>query len=105
VLVAQTQGMIGYWLLQALHNALPGRQTACLVSRTLVREDDPAFAHPSKFVGATYDEAQALAASQGWSVRQDGGRWRRVVPSPEPIDVLDLHVIRALLDAGTIITC
>ena len=56
VLGAQTQGMIGYWLVQALQNALPGRQVACLVSRTLVRADDPAFAHPSKFVGPVYDE-------------------------------------------------
>ena len=43
--------MIGYWLVQALQNAVPGRQVACLVSRTLVSADDPAFAHPSKFVG------------------------------------------------------
>ena len=86
VLGAQTQGMIGYWLVQALQNALPGRQVACLVSRTLVRRDDPAFAHPSKFVGPVYDEeqARALAASQHWEIRQDGARWRRVVPSPEP---------------------
>jgi carbamate kinase len=112
VLVAQTQGMIGYWLLQALQNAAPDRRAACLISRTLVREDDPAFAHPTKFVGASYDQTQAraLAASQGcagqsWQIRQDGDRWRRVVPSPEPVDVLDLHVIRALLDNGTIVIC
>ena len=78
VLGAQTQGMIGYWLVQALQNALPGRQVACLVSRTLVRGDDPAFAHPAKFVGPVYDErqARALAASQHWEVRQDGARYR-----------------------------
>src|SRR5208282_1531257 len=71
VLVAQTQGMIGYWLVQALRNALPGRSVACLVSQTLVRRDDPAFAHPSKFVGPVYDEQQAriLAASQHWQIR------------------------------------
>ena len=84
VLGAQTQGMIGYWLVQALQNALPGRQVACLISRTLVNADDPAFAHPAKFVGPVYDEqqARALAASQHWEIRQDGSRWRRVVPSP-----------------------
>src|SRR5580693_3630255 len=77
VLGAQTQGMIGYWLVQALQNALPGRQVACLVSRTLVREDDPAFADPSKFVGPVYDEqqARALAAIGGWQVRPDGRGW------------------------------
>ncbi|HLX48516.1 MAG TPA: carbamate kinase [Streptosporangiaceae bacterium] len=107
VLGAQTQGMIGYWLLQALHNALPERRAACLVTRTLVRADDPAFAQPSKFVGAGYDEqrARALAASQGWQIRRDGNRWRRVVASPEPIDLLDLPVIQALLDNGTIVIC
>jgi carbamate kinase len=107
VLGAQTQGMIGYWLVQALQNALPGRQVACLVSRTLVREDDPAFADPSKFVGPVYDEqqARALAAIGGWQVRPDGPGWRRVVPSPEPAELLDLHSIRALLDLGTIVVC
>jgi carbamate kinase len=99
--------MIGYWLIQALQNALPGREVACLVSRTLVRADDPAFANPSKFVGPVYDEqqARALAASQGWQIRPDGRRWRRVVPSPEPAGLLDLHSIRALLDSGTIVVC
>jgi carbamate kinase len=66
-------------------NALPGEQVACLVSRTLVRRDDPAFALPSKSVGPVYDEqqARALAASMRWEIRRDGNRWRRVVPSPE----------------------
>ena len=59
VLGAQTQGMIGYWLVQALQNALPGRQVVCLVSRALVSEDDRAFTCPSKFVGPVYDEQQA----------------------------------------------
>ena len=107
VLGAQTQGMIGYWLVQALRNAVPGRQAACLVSRTLVRRDDPAFADPAKFVGPVYDErqARALAASQHWEIRQDGHRWRRVVPSPEPAELLDLSAIRILLDTGAIVVC
>jgi carbamate kinase len=107
VLGAQTQGMIGYWLVQALQNALPGRQAACLVSRTLVRPDDPAFAGPSKFVGPVYDErqARALAASQHWEIRQDGTRWRRVVPSPEPAALPDLPAIRTLLASGAIVVC
>ena len=107
VLGAQTQGMIGYWLVQALHNALPSRQIACLVSRTLVHEDDPGFAAPSKFVGPVYDEprARALAAANGWAVRPDGDRWRRVVPSPEPAELLDLHTIRTLADSKAIVIC
>ena len=107
VLGAQTQGMIGYWLVQALRNAVPGRQAACLVSRTLVRRDDPAFARPSKFVGPVYNEqqARALAASQHWEIRQNGHRWRRVVPSPEPAELLDLPAIRILLDNHAIVVC
>ncbi len=107
VLGAQTQGMIGYWLVQALQNALPGRQVACLVSRTLVRGDDPAFAEPAKFVGPVYDEerARALAAAHGWQIRRDGARWRRVVPSPEPAELLDLPAVRLLLSGGAIVVC
>ena len=59
VLGAQTQGMIGYWLLQALQNALPGRQVAALINQALVSMEDPAFANPTKFVGPVYDEAEA----------------------------------------------
>ena len=107
VLGAQTQGMIGYWLVQELQNALPGRQAACLVSRTLVSPDDPAFAHPTKFVGPVYDEQQArlLAASQHWEIRRDGSAWRRVVPSPEPTGLLDLTAVRVLLDGAAIVVC
>jgi carbamate kinase len=107
VLGAQTQGMIGYWLIQALQNAIPGRRVACLISRTLVSEDDPAFASPAKFVGPVYDEAQAgeFAATLGWEVRKDGTRWRRVVPSPEPIDLLDLPLVEALLGHDTMVIC
>src|SRR4051812_40094237 len=71
VLGAQTQGMIGYWLLQALQNALPGRQAAAVVNQTLVSAADPAFESPTKFVGQVYDEetAQRLAAERGWQVK------------------------------------
>jgi carbamate kinase len=107
VLGAQTQGMIGYWLTQAFGNALPGRQVSCLISRTLVDHNDTAFTRPSKFVGPVYDELEAktLAAAGGWTVRQDGDRWRRVVPSPEPAGLIDLPAIRLLLDSGAIVIC
>src|SRR5271157_1537664 len=86
VLGAETQGMIGYWLLQALQNTLPGREVATLVTQTLVSVADPAFAAPTKFVGPVYEEADAkrLAAAAGWTVKPDGPFWRRVVPSPIP---------------------
>jgi len=107
VLGAQTQGMIGYWLVQALLNALPGRTAACVISRTLVRADDPAFANPTKFVGPVYPAAQAtkVASDYGWELRKDGDRWRRVVPSPEPTELLDITLIRQLRASGLIVIC
>ena len=107
VLGAQTQGMIGYWLVQALHNAVPGQPAGCLLSRTVVRADDPAFTNPTKFVGPVYDEARArqLDAARGWDVRQDGTAWRRVVPSPEPVGLVELEMIKNLADSGVIVVC
>jgi carbamate kinase len=107
VLGAQTQGMIGYWLLQALQNALPGRQVAAIVNQTLVSVADPAFEDPTKFVGQVYDEATAtrLAAERGWRVKPDGAYWRRVVPSPTPSRVVETRIIRLLLTSGAIVVC
>jgi len=107
VLGAQTQGMIGYWLVQALHNAVPAQRAGCLVGRTVVHADDPAFTNPTKFVGPVYDEPQArqLAAERGWNVRQDGAAWRRVVPSPEPVELVELDMIKALAGGGVIVVC
>jgi carbamate kinase len=107
VLGAQTQGMIGYWLVRALHGAVPGRPAGCLVGQTRVDPGDPAFAHPTKFVGPVYQEKQAqdLAAERGWVVRQDGAAWRRVVPSPEPLELIELPLIRQLLAGGALVVC
>ncbi len=107
-LVAETQGLIGYWLAQALHNELgPETPIVALVTRALVSLDDAAFASPAKFIGATYTKAAALEAEPtlGWQVRQDGDAWRRVVPSPEPIAILETAVIRQLVEARTIVIC
>ena len=86
VIGAQTQGMIGYWLLQAFANALPDRPVVALVTQTVVDIADPAFAHPAKFVGLGYEkkEARRLALASHWSIAPDGPLWRRVVASPEP---------------------
>jgi carbamate kinase len=107
VLGAQTQGMIGYWLLQALQNELPGRQIAAIINQTLVSAADPAFANPTKFIGEIYDSerAHALALERGWTVKQDGTHWRRVVPSPEPRRVVETRLIRLLLGNETIVVC
>jgi carbamate kinase len=107
VLGAQTQGMIGYWLLQALQNHLPGRQVAAIINQTLVSAADPAFAEPTKFIGEVYDESRAreLAAERGWTVRPDGEKWRRVVGSPRPERVVETRLIRLLLTSGAIVVC
>ena len=107
VLVAQTQGMIGYFLLQAFENALPGRQVASLICQTEVAADDPAFTRPTKFIGPEYPHAEArrLAGLRGWQIRPDGSAWRRVVASPEPLAIVELPVIRTLVSAGAIVIC
>src|SRR5207302_229942 len=82
-----------------------GHPVACLLTHVRVDEDDPAFGDPTKPVGPFYDEAHARALEQerGWQVRSDANRgWRRVVPSPTPLEVIELEAIRALLGAGTI---
>lgn len=107
VLGAQTQGMIGYWLAQALHNAVPTRTFAALICQTVVNADDPALAHPSKFVGQVYPRTRAeqLARERNWEIRRDGPAWRRVVPSPMPRQLVELAVIQRLLDDGMGVIC
>lgn len=107
VLGAQTQGMIGYWLLQALQNQLPGRQVAAIINQTLVDADDPAFSDPTKFIGEGMrrEEAERLAQERGWTVRRDGDAWRRVVGSPKPRRVVETDLIELLLASGSIVVC
>jgi carbamate kinase len=104
---AQTQGMIGYWLLQTLENALPGRKVAALVTQTVVTSADPSFATPSKFVGPVFDgrTAHRLARERGWEVREDERGWRRVVPSPAPLEVVELATVEQLLASGAVVVC
>jgi carbamate kinase len=105
---AETEGMIGYLIEQELENALNhDRTVASLLTQVRVDPDDPAFASPTKFVGPVYerDEAERVAERHGWSIAQDGKKWRRVVPSPAPVEIPDLKVIRLLLLHGTIVIC
>ncbi len=107
VLVAQTQGMIGYWLVQELGNAGVAQRAVCVLSQTVVDPSDPAFGNPSKFIGASYgeDEAKALAARFGWTIAADGPRWRRVVASPRPLGLVEIETVRSLADAGALVVC
>lgn len=104
---ADSQGGLGFMLQQALRNELrrAGLDTpvATVVTQVLVDRDDPAFGKPTKPIGPFYDEEQAerLRLENGWAVVKDANRgWRRVVPSPQPIEVVEWEAIRALLDAG-----
>jgi carbamate kinase len=107
VLGAESEGMIGYLLAQAMGNRLAGAPVATLLTQVAVDPADPAFSAPSKPIGPVYAEAEArrLAAERGWTVAPDGSSFRRVVPSPEPRDVIELATIRLLLDAGVIVIC
>lgn len=108
--VAMSQGQIGYWLTQAIHNAFAKkgqhRKVATIISQVVVDVNDPAFKDPTKPIGQFYNEkqAKALAKVNGWTVKEDSGRgWRRVVASPKPIDIVEKRTIRELIKDGVIV--
>jgi carbamate kinase len=105
VAVAQTQAEIGALIATELRPLARGRVT-CVLTHVRVDERDPAFERPTKPVGPFYSEAQAgeLERARGWSLAQDAGRgFRRLVPSPRPVEILELDSIRALLDKGAVV--
>jgi carbamate kinase len=108
VLGAETEGMIGYMLEQELGNLVPFEvPLATLLTMVEVDPADPAFNDPTKFVGPVYDRADAdrLEKEKGWTFKQDGDKWRRVVPSPLPKRIFEIRPITWLLDQGTIVIC
>jgi carbamate kinase len=108
VLVAETQGMIGYLIEQELRNRLPAdRAMATVLTMIEVDPADPALHDPSKPIGPLYSkqEADELASERGWAFKPDGDHHRRVVPSPAPRRIIELHEIRLLLDAGAVVIC
>lgn len=109
ICVADSQGGIGYMIQQVLRNAFKQRglerDVVTLVTQVSVDADDPAFENPTKPIGPFYDEAhaRALAEAEGWAVAEDANRgWRRVVPSPRPRGIVELGVIRRLVEAGCV---
>ena len=107
---ADTQGAIGYMIQQSLYNEFDKRgikkQAATAVTQVVVGQDDPAFQNPSKPIGSFYEEEEAkrLGAERGWIVKDDAGRgWRRVVPSPIPLEIVERDAIKVLLDAGFVV--
>ncbi|QXW29392.1 carbamate kinase [Aeromonas sanarellii] len=107
VLGAESQGMIGYMLIQELKNLMPSRNVTALLTQVQVDPQDPAFANPTKFIGPVYEEveARALAAEKHWSVKADGKFFRRVVPSPLPQRIVEGDAIETLIAQGHLIIC
>jgi carbamate kinase len=106
-LVAETQGLIGYWLQRSIRSAGSLTPIVSLVTQTEVDPADPAFATPAKFVGPCYPEdvARRLAADRSWTIARDGAAWRRTVASPAPIRVLETEIVRQLVDSGVTVVC
>ena len=109
---AMSQGYIGYHLQNALQNELKSqgvkRNVATVVTQVVVDKNDPLFQNPSKPVGTFYskEEAEVVAKEKGWTMKEDAGRgYRRVVPSPLPIDIEEKEVISTLVKSGNVIIC
>jgi carbamate kinase len=107
---AATQGEIGYLLAQALHDELAIARidipVVSLVTQTVVRSDDPAMLHPTKPIGPFYSRADAEERQRvlGWQIIEDAARgYRRVVPSPDPVEIVELEVIRDLVNHGVLV--
>lgn len=110
VLVANTQGAMGYMIQQSLQNALysenSSREVVSFISQMKVDRNDPAFANPSKYIGASYnsEKAKKYKSKYGWKIKeQEPGIWRRVVPSPSPLYIFNGKSIKHLVDFGTIV--
>ena len=108
--VGDTQGAMGYMFVKALANELHRRKllmpVVAVVTQAVVDAGDPAFGHPTKPVGTFLDEATArhYADTLGWTIAEDSGRgWRRTVPSPIPVEVVELPTIAALIEQGTLV--
>ncbi len=108
VLGAESEGLIGYIIEQELRNVLPANALlVTLLTQTLVDAADPAFRSPTKPVGPVYDEATArrFGKERNWQVALDGDRWRRVVASPVPIEIIQMEVISMLAARNVVVIC
>ena len=108
--VAMSQGYIGFHLQNRIGNELAARglkkEIVTLVTQVLVNEDDPGFSNPTKPIGSFYsrEDAERIEAEKGYRMVEDGGRgYRRVVPSPKPVDVIEKETVAELMESGSIV--
>ena len=109
---AMSEGYIGYHIQNALYNALNAKgvnkTVATIVTQVLVDKNDPLFQNPSKPIGSFYskEEAEAISKEKGYIMKEDAGRgYRRVVPSPLPVDIIEKESIKALMKDGQVVIC
>ena len=103
---AQTQGQIGYMIQQSMQNLLPGHNVGTVLTQVVVAADDPSFKEPTKPIGPFYtaEEAQQLQDTKGYAMVEDSGRgWRRVVPSPQPVAIVESELVRYLLEKHVLV--
>lgn len=110
ICVADTEGGMGYMIEQSLQNRLNKerikREVVTIVTQVIVDKEDPSIKQPSKFIGQFYSrvEAKKLAKQNGWVVKEDRGKmWRRVVPSPIPIEIVEKKTVKTLVEKGIIV--
>lgn len=105
ILVAESQGQIGYMLQQALAVECPSREVITLLTQTRVDLDDPAFLTPTKYIGPVYQksESEDVSARYGWMMAQEGEFWRRVVPSPLPKEIIEIGTIKRLISQNILV--
>jgi len=110
---AMTQGWLGYLLMQSIHNTLIKegikdhvKGVVAIINQVLVSKEDPAWQNPTKYVGSYYteEEAKKIAAEKGWVIKPDPrGGYRRVVPSPNPTENIEVGAVKKLIDEGWIV--
>ncbi|HSG49945.1 MAG TPA: carbamate kinase [Longimicrobiales bacterium] len=107
VLGAESEGMLGYLVERELRTRLPQASVAALLTQVQVDPMDPAFRNPTKPIGPVYSEREArdLSRARGWHVGRDGDHWRRLVPSPVPLRILEAETLALLVDHGVVVVC
>lgn len=105
ILNAESQAMIGYPLQQKITNFAKDIKAITLITQSIISPKDPALNYPTKFIGSSYSkkEAKKLAAKYSWQIKSDGKFWRRIVPSPKPVKIVEMSAISNLIKENFIV--